>query len=74
MARCPYDESDRLHAAWHEGFEAHKLEIFENYRLLQQFKDQLALEVLKERILNRKLQAQLDSINASNDSQNEKIP
>ena len=69
MAQCPYPEtftdqasgkteSNSLYLAWHEGYEAHKLELFAKVKFLEMHINELATEIRKIKGLKRDLEKQ----------------
>ncbi len=69
MAQCPYPEtlndrasgkteSNCLYIAWHEGFEAHKLELITKVKFLETQINELAAEIIKIKGLKRDLEKQ----------------
>ena len=69
MALCPHPEmiidrlsgkteSNELYLAWHQGYEAHKLEVITKVRFLEMHISDLAGEIRKLRELRRDLEQQ----------------
>jgi hypothetical protein len=69
MSQCPYGETytnwltgetevNPLYAAWHEGFEAHKLELLAKVKLLETSMRELLAEAKKIKELKRELEKQ----------------
>ena len=69
MPQCPYPEtfndrasgkieSNSLYLAWHEGFEAHKVEIITRVKLLEIYVRELATEIRSIKELKRELEKQ----------------
>jgi hypothetical protein len=70
MARCPYSENHKdwfsgeteintLYVAWHEGYEAHKLELINKVTYLEMHISDLAAEIRKLKELRRDLEKQV---------------
>ena len=69
MSQCPYPEiltnqasgkteSNRLYIAWHEGFEAHKLELISKVKFLEMQINELTSEIIKIKGLKRDIEKQ----------------
>jgi hypothetical protein len=67
MSQCPYGENytnwltgeteaNPLYTAWHEGFEAHKLELLTKVKLLETSMRELLAEANKIKELKRELE------------------
>ena len=67
MAICPHPEiitdrvsgkteSNNLYLAWHQGYEAHKLEVITKVRFLEMHISELAGEIRKLKELRRELE------------------
>ena len=83
MALCPHPEiitdrvsgkteSNELYLAWHQGYEAHKLEIITKVSFLEMHISDLAGEIKKLKELRRDLEQQKARINSQILRENEK--
>jgi hypothetical protein len=69
MTQCPYSEtitdwvsgekeSNALYFAWHEGYEAHKLELITKVKFLEMHISDLAGEIRKMKELRKEIEKQ----------------
>jgi hypothetical protein len=69
MSQCPYEETNTnrmsgktetnpIYVAWHEGYEAHKLDLMANVKYIQRSMRELIAEARKIKELKKELEKQ----------------